>query len=183
MSLLIHACCAPCLTYTYEYFKEHFKGKSSVLWYNPNIHPFKEYEKRLEAMIDFQKKIDVDIIYVDEYDLEMFLDGALKAKSRCEYCYKSRLSKTAQIAKENGYDAFTTTLTISPYQDHDLIRKIGENEGKKKDVEFIYKDLTDGFYESHNLANELDLYKQGYCGCIFSEKDRYEKKIIEQKRR
>ncbi len=179
MSLLIHACCAPCLTYTHKYFRDQYNGEITVLWYNPNIHPFKEYEKRLRAMIDFQKKTEMDVIYVDEYDLGMFLEGALKAKSRCQFCYKFRLSKTAQIAKKKGYDAFTTTLTISPYQDHDLIKKIGKDEGKKNDIEFIYKDLTDGFYKSHELANKLNLYKQGYCGCIFSERDRYEKKIIE----
>jgi len=179
MSLLIHACCAPCLTYTYKYFKNNYDGNLSVFWYNPNIHPFKEYERRLRALIDYQKSTGADVIYVDKYNLEMFLEKAVNNESRCKVCYQMRLSKAAEIAKENDFEAYTTTLTISPYQDHELIRKIGEKEGNKNSLNFIYKDLTDGFYESHEIANEMGLYKQGYCGCIFSERDRYEQKIID----
>lgn len=178
MKLLIHACCAPCLTYAYQYFKKNHEGKISVLWYNPNIHPFTEYEKRLNALITFQDKTNADIIYKDNYDLENFLEGAMKAESRCDFCYRCRLAKTAEIAKKNDFDTFTTTLTISPYQNHEKIKEIGKEEGEKNGVKFIYKDLTDGFYKSHEMANKMRLYKQGYCGCIFSEMDRYENKII-----
>lgn len=178
MDLLIHACCAPCLTYTYQYFKENNEGKISVLWFNPNIHPFKEYEGRLKTLMDYQEKTEIDILYKDRYDLIHFLRGALKAESRCEFCYRYRLSETAKVAEKNDFDAYTTTLTISPYQDHELIKDIGEDEGKKNGIEFIYRDLTDGFYKSQELADRFDLYKQGYCGCVFSEKDRYKKDII-----
>jgi len=175
LGILIHACCAPCLTYTYEYFKENFSEDPSVLWFNPNIHPFKEYEKRLGSLKKYQGEMDIEIIYKDNYDLENFLEGALGKNPRCQFCYRLRLSKAAEVAKENGFNAYTTTLTISPYQDHDLIKKIGREEGEKIGIEFIYVDLTDGFYKSHDIADEMDLYKQGYCGCIFSEMDRYKK--------
>ncbi|MFO7792686.1 MAG: epoxyqueuosine reductase QueH [Candidatus Saliniplasma sp.] len=178
MNLLIHACCAPCLTYTHHYFKNNHSGNLSVLWFNPNIHPFKEYEKRLKSLIDYQEKTGVDIIYEDKYDLKIFLKGALETKSRCEFCYRYRLAETAKITKKKDFDAYTTTLTISPYQDHNLIKEIGEEEARKNGIKFIYRDLTDGFYKSHEMANDMNLYKQGYCGCIFSEMDRYEKKII-----
>jgi len=177
MKLLIHACCAPCLTYTYEHFKK-IADKISVYWFNPNIHPFKEYENRLHAIVKYQDKVEADIIYNDNYDLEKFLECALKTEPRCEYCYRLRLAKTVETAQKNGFDAFTTTLTLSPYQDHSLIKKIGDQESDRYDVRFIYEDLTDGFYKSNDMADKMGLYKQGYCGCIFSERDRYEKDII-----
>lgn len=177
MKLLIHTCCAPCATYTAkEFSKDH---EVTLFWFNPNIHPFKEYKKRFKTLQEFEEKTDHDVIYRDEYRLENFLEGALRADTRCEFCYRWRLSETAKEAKKRDFDAYTTTLSISPYQDHDLIKQMGGEEGEKNDVKFVYKDLTDGFYESHDMADEMNLYKQGYCGCIFSERDRYEKNLMD----
>ncbi len=175
MSILLHTCCAPCLTYSYKEFKKAYDDVTPI-WFNPNIHPFKEYEKRLESMKNFEEEIDTKIIFLDEYHLEGFLKEALEAENRCEICYERRFLRTAKIAKEKKIPRFSTTLTISPYQDHQLIKKVGKRVGRSKDVEFIYKDLRKGFSEHHNMANKLNLYKQGYCGCIFSERDRYYKK-------
>lgn len=177
MSVLIHTCCAPCLTYTAERLKK--EEDITAFWFNPNIHPFKEYEKRLMALKKYEEKTRIDVIYRDEYLLEEFVEGALRANPRCKFCYQWRLRETAKEAKKRGFDSFTTTLTISPYQDHEMIKKIGGEVGKDNDVKFLYIDLRDGFYKSHEMAEELGLYKQGYCGCIFSEKDRYEKDIID----
>lgn len=177
MEMLLHACCAPCLTYTMKEFSKDFDV--TVYWFNPNIHPFKEYERRLDALKKFVEEKDVDVIYDDRYELRSFLEGVLRNDPRCEFCYQWRLSETAKKASEESFDVFSTTLILSPYQDHDMIKKIGGEEGKKNDIKFIYKDLTDGFYDSHEMADKMNLYKQGYCGCIFSEKDRYYKKLVE----
>ncbi len=178
MSLLLHACCAPCLTYSIKAFKEEF-DEVTALWFNPNIHPFEEYRKRFEAMEKFEEEKDIDIIYLDKYELKSFLEGALKSDPRCEFCYEWRFSKTAKIAQEKGFEYFSTTLTISPYQNHEMIKKVGKKESEKKNIEFIYRDLRDGFSKHHELSNEMGLYKQGYCGCIFSEKERYYEKLRE----
>ncbi len=177
MKMLLHACCAPCLTYTYKVFSKDFDV--TVYWFNPNIHPFKEYERRLDAIKKYVDEKDIDIIYDDRYELSSFLEGALREDPRCKFCYRWRLSETAKKASKKDFDVYSTTLMLSPYQDHDMIKKIGGEEGNKNDVKFIYKDLTDGFYESHDMADEYELYKQGYCGCIFSEKDRYYKKLVD----
>lgn len=130
--------------------------------------------------MDYQEKTGMQVIYRDGYPLKRFLEGAMRAKNRCEFCYDWRLSETAKVASEEGFDAFTTTLTLSPYQDHELIKKVGGKAGKENGVKFIYSDLTDGFYRSHEIADDHGLYKQGYCGCIFSEMERYKKNILEK---
>ncbi|MEF8834605.1 MAG: epoxyqueuosine reductase QueH [Candidatus Thermoplasmatota archaeon] len=178
MKLLLHTCCAPCLTYSAKVFKERYK-KVTALWFNPNIHPFKEYERRYKALENFENKNGMGIIYLDDYRLESFIEGAMDTEPRCEFCYELRLGKTAEVAAERGFDHFSTTLTLSPYQDHELIKRVGEKMGEKNGVKFIYEDMRDGFSEHHKLANEMDLYKQGYCGCIFSEKERYQKELSE----
>ncbi len=173
MRLLLHACCAPCSTYSVqELSKEH---EVTLLWYNPNIHPYKEYGRRKDSFLKYVDMSDLRSIVVDDYSLETFLQGALNSQNRCEFCYELRLQKTAEIAAEKDFDAFTTTLTISPYQNHRSITEIGDKVGAKYGMEFIYNDLREGFRKSHEMARDLELYLQGYCGCIFSEFDRYKK--------
>ena len=172
MKLIIHACCAPCLTYTYEEFAAHDR---TVLWFNPNIHPYKEYENRLKAMERYAELHEVDIVYMGDYDLRGFIRGALEAEDRCSFCYRWRLEESARYAAENGFDGFTTTLTISPYQDHEKIKHIGRSLSREYGVEFFYRDMREGFRKSHRMAREDDLYMQKYCGCIFSEEERYRK--------
>ncbi len=178
MDLLLHTCCAPCLTYSAKAFREEY-SEITALWYNPNVHPFKEYERRYKALERYENKTGMDIIYRDEYLLESFLKDAMRSNHRCRFCYEIRLDKTAEIAEDLGFEHFSTTLTISPYQDHESIKEVGKRIGEKREVEFIYKDMRDGFSEHHKLANEMGLYKQGYCGCIFSEKERYQKELSE----
>ena len=173
MKLLLHICCSCCLTYPLEKYK---RSRFDLVgyWYNPNIHPFTEYHKRLQSLKKFAKSNSFPVIYDESYELEEFLGGALKdLDNRCHSCYILRLTKTAEYAKENGFDFFSTTLLISPYQKHQLIKEVGEKIADEAGLGFYYKDLRPNFRESKNIAREKGLYSQKYCGCIFSEKERY----------
>lgn len=143
-------------------------------WYNPNIHPYTEYRNRLESLKKFADGSSFPIMYDESYELEKFLQGALKdLDNRCHNCYVLRLTKTAECAKEKGFDSFSSTLLISPYQKHKLIKEIGEKIAGEIGVSFYYKDLRPNFQEGKKIAKEKGLYSQKYCGCIFSEKERY----------
>lgn len=182
MKLLLHTCCAPCSVYCIEELKKENIDITSF-WYNPNIHPYKEYEARLETLKNYDKKIGIPLIIKDYYGLREFCKNVTdKLDNRCGYCYLCRLDKTACYAKENGYDAFSTTLLISPYQNHELLKKTGEMLSKKYNIKFLYKDFRPGFRYGQNKARELGLYMQKYCGCIFSEEERYEKLINKNKK-
>jgi predicted adenine nucleotide alpha hydrolase (AANH) superfamily ATPase len=117
------------------------------------------------------------VIYKD-YDMENYLRGALASQDRCEFCYSLRLAEAAKTARQFGFDAFTTTLLISPYQKHELLARTGEKIASEYGVKFYYEDFREGYRESRELARALELYMQKYCGCIFSEKERYYKKKL-----
>ena len=137
MKLLLHTCCAPCSVYCIEELKKENIDITSF-WYNPNIHPYKEYEARLETLKNYDEKIGIPLIIDDYYGLREFCKNVVdKLDNRCGYCYLSRLENTALYASQNGYDAFSTTLFISPYQNHDLVKKICENLSKKYNIKFI----------------------------------------------
>lgn len=146
-------------------------------WYNPNIHPFREYQKRKRTLIDYTNETDVRLIIINEYGLREFIDRIYPDyDDRCAKCYEMRLFKTAEYAKENGFDAFTSTLFISPYQKHSLMKDIAEEAGEKYKVKFLYRDFRESFEEGQEKAKSLGLYRQGFCGCIFSEEESYSKK-------
>ncbi len=177
MKLLLHICCAPCSAYCIKDLRNNNIDVTGY-WYNPNIHPFKEYESRLNALKEYSKMIDFDVIYHDYYGLREFTKNVIDdLDNRCSYCYKTRLENTFKYAKENNYDAVSTTLFISPYQKHDLIKSICENLSKKYDIEFYYKDYRPYFYEGKSIFKETGLYMQKYCGCVFSEEERYQNQI------
>ncbi|OPZ61716.1 MAG: hypothetical protein BWY85_02320 [Firmicutes bacterium ADurb.Bin506] len=171
--LLLHSCCAPCTTYSLRRLRDdgyEVKG----LFYNPNIHPYTEYRKRLEAFVDYCARVGHDALIVDEYGLRDFLSAVRQDfDERCAVCYEMRLHRAARQAIETGCDAFTTSLTISPYQNHDLIKAVGSSVAEQEGVEFRYFDFRPGYRESVSISREMGLYRQGYCGCIFSEEDRY----------
>ena len=170
MKLLMHACCAPCSVYCiYELRKENIEP--TIYWYNPNIHPYKEYEARRDCLIEYTKSINVECIIEDEYGLDEFCKNvANNLNSRCvDYCYPVRLRKTFEYAKEHGYDAVTTTLLYSIYQKHEFIKKLCEDLSKEFGIDFLYRDFRYGFWIGHEKAKEAGLYMQKYCGCIFSE--------------
>jgi predicted adenine nucleotide alpha hydrolase (AANH) superfamily ATPase len=171
--LLIHSCCAHCTAYTVEYWRG--QGYDvSALWYNPNIHPYTEHQHRLEAMQSLAEKINLPLIIAEGYDMiDYFREVAGHEAERCRYCFRLRLSKTAEIAKEKGFDAFTTTLLISPQQKHELIKEVGDRIAKETGIEFLYADLRKRYSDSRHITKPLDLYRQQYCGCVYSEWERY----------
>ena len=178
MKLLLHTCCAPCSVYCIESLRA--EGIEPVLyWFNPNIHPYMEYKARRDCLVEYSKSIDLELIVNEKYGLREFCRNVSDdIENRCQkYCYRVRMEETAKFAKENGFDAFTTTLFVSPYQRHEVIKKVCEEMAEKYGVTFLYRDFRDGFYEGQNKARELGLYRQKYCGCVFSEEDRYEKQI------
>jgi predicted adenine nucleotide alpha hydrolase (AANH) superfamily ATPase len=169
MELLLHTCCAPCLIYPLKRLKE--KGfKVKGFFYNPNIHPFSEYKNRKQAMEDLKKTVDIEIVYPEYKPEEFFQAINLKEKTleRCAICWSLRLKKTAEEAKEKGFDAFTTTLLVSPYQDHKKLREIGSDIAEEVGREFYYEDFRQGFRSAHAQAKKKGIYCQKYCGCIYS---------------
>lgn len=173
MSLLLHTCCGPCASYTTLQLME--KGFKPVLFfYNPNIHPYQEYLKRLEGAEQLASARQLQLLTEKGYDLEEFLANvAADPRNRCGYCYRIRLSKTAAKAKELGYNLFSSTLLISPYQNRDLLCKIGHEIAAEYGLRFHDEDFRPGFRQSQQIAKDLGLYRQKYCGCIYSEKERF----------
>ena len=182
MKILLHTCCAPCSVYCIENLREQ-KIEPTLYWYNPNIHPYKEYQARRDCLKQYAESINVKAIFEEEYGLKEFCKNVINnLENRCkEYCYIKRLEKTVQYAKQNGYDAFTSTLFVSPYQNHEELKRICEELSKKYDIEFLYIDFREGFREGQAKARELGLYMQKYCGCVFSEEERYSKQIEKDK--
>jgi len=173
--VLLHICCAPCSIATLKVFKEN--GFEPLgYFFNPNIHPYKEFSRRKETLRQYLEEEKVPLVIEEDYLLEDFLRMVVhKEKQRCLHCYRLRLETAARYAREKGMERFSTTLLISPYQKHDSIKEIGEEMADKYGLQFIYLDLRPVFRESLRQARERGLYLQGYCGCIFSEKERYYK--------
>jgi predicted adenine nucleotide alpha hydrolase (AANH) superfamily ATPase len=173
MNLLLHICCAPCSLYSWQALEE--KGHSLCgFFFNPNIHPYREFKKRKEALRSLSEQEGKKMIIDERYLLDDYLRAVVHhEEKRCELCYRMRLEETARKAKEKGMEGISTTLLISPYQKHDLLREMGERIAAEHGLKFVYEDLRPGFRTSMRLAAEKGLYKQGYCGCIYSEKERY----------
>lgn len=173
---LLHVCCAPCSVACIESLRA--EGiEPTGFWYNPNIHPVTEYRVRRDTLIEYAKSINMELALVDDYGLREFVKNvADNIEGRCEYCYRVRLEKAAEYARDNGFDSFTTTLLISPYQNHEMIIKTAEEAAKKYGVKFLYRDFRPYFREGQTKAREMGFYMQKYCGCVFSEEDRYIKK-------
>jgi predicted adenine nucleotide alpha hydrolase (AANH) superfamily ATPase len=156
--ILLHTCCAPCTTYVNKWLGENgFEVKG--LFYNPNIRPQEEYERRLLTMEYYATAVGLKVIY------ESFLEDERPPVGKCEICYKVRMRKAAEWTKKLGFEAFTTTLFISPYQKHDLLKEIGEEISSEFGVEFFYHDFSVGYRESIKTSKEIGLYRQKYCGC------------------
>lgn len=182
MKLLMHTCCAPCSVYCIDTLRE--EGiEPTIYWYNPNIHPYMEYKARRDTLKEYAESLNLEVIFEEDYGLDEFCKNVVgDLQNRCKnYCYPVRLRKTFEYAKENGYDAVTTTLLYSIYQNHDFIKEYMEKLSKEFEIDFLYRDFRVGFREGQNKARELGLYMQKYCGCIFSEEDRYSKKIRRDK--
>ena len=182
--LLLHSCCAPCSSRCIEYLSNYFD--ITVIYYNPNISPITEYEKRKEEQKkfigEFKSKNKLDFIEVG-YDYNDFLkiakglEHAKEGGERCFKCYRMRLEKTAQVAHDRNYDYFGTTLTVSPYKNSQVLNKIGEELSEKYNIKYLYSDFkkNNGYKRSIELSKVYNLYRQDYCGCIYSKMERDEK--------
>lgn len=180
-SLLIHSCCAPCSSYVLEYLSQYFA--ITVYYYNPNIAPAQEYEKRVKEQERLIRELPVlhPVAYIAApYDPEPFyqavkgLELEPEGKKRCAVCFRLRLAKAAGAALRGGFDYFTTTLTISPMKSAEQINEIGEQEARKAGVRWLPSDFKkkEGYKRSIELSHEYHLYRQDYCGCIFSRNEK-----------
>ena len=173
MSLLLHICCAPCSVACIRQLRE--EGTEPVgFWYNPNIHPFQEYKARRDTLRQYARDIGLTLVEEDFYGLRPFTAAvAGDPDRRCAYCYACRLERAAQYANQHGFDCFSTTLLVSPWQNRELICTTGIEMGEKYAVEFVPCDFRPRFREGQEEARTLGLYLQKYCGCVYSEEDRF----------
>ena len=175
---LLHACCAPCSVACVRSLRE--EGIEPFgYFYNPNIHPLKEFRARKTTFEEYARSVNMRFHAEHGYGLREFIAGVypdFSVKNRCAYCYTVRLTAAAKFAREHGFESYTTTLLISPYQNHDLIKSLGEKIGAESGLTFLYRDFRPLFREGQDTARESGLYMQKYCGCIFSEEERYQKK-------
>ncbi|MFP3896500.1 MAG: epoxyqueuosine reductase QueH [Anaerolineales bacterium] len=183
--ILLHICCAPCATYTVKRLRE-LDAEVTGYWFNSNIHPYSEHERRRQALVRYAQEIDLPVIWEAGYEMPTFLRAVVGQEmfgERCAICYDLRLKRTAQRAAEEGFAFFTTTLLISPYQDQESIREIGEKYAKAYGVTFYFENFRQGFAEHYELARAHDLYMQDYCGCIYSEWEARDEKASTHSRR
>lgn len=176
MKTLLHMCCAPCSVACIKSLREE-EIDVTGFWYNPNIHPYTEYKNRKRTAVEYTREIGLPLIIRDEYGLRTFVAHVSPDfEKRCHYCYQVRMDQAARYAAENGFDSFTTTLLISPYQNHEEICEAANRAAEKYGAAFLYRDFRPLFRDGQSEARERGLYMQKYCGCIFSEEDRYKKK-------
>lgn len=201
MNILLHTCCSNCAIYPFKILES--EGHSfSGFWFNPNIHPFDEYELRLQSLKQLTSQKNIDMLFLEDYmpeeyfnifgikDINLEPDNIARVDpglipqtpDRCRSCYTLRLGKTAYEASKKGFDAFSTTLLISPYQDFEQIAAIGKELSEKYDIIFYLKDFRPFFRDSMASAKELRMYRQKYCGCIFSREERNKARRHKSKR-
>ena len=177
MKILLHICCANCAIYPLERMKE--MGNEAVgYFFNPNIHPYQEYQRRLDALKKYSASTCLKVIYRDEYLLEEFLKSVShRVEERCQYCYSLRLEATAREAKNSAFDQFSTTLLQSAHQNHAKIKEKGQRVAQEVGIPFYYEDFRQGWKRGVEVSKAMGLYRQQYCGCIYSEKERFMQKV------
>jgi len=177
MNILLHICCGPCSIYPLAQLRA--QGiEVQGYFYNPNIHPYREFKQRIQSVQQLAETTHFEVDIETEYGLTEYLRKVVFHETkRCPLCYAMRLEPVAKKAKEEGYDAFSTTLLYSKHQDHECIRKIGTALSRKYQIDFYYQDFRKGWQQGIDQAIEMKLYRQAYCGCIYSEQERYDKKL------
>lgn len=177
MNVLLHICCAPCAIFPAEELRRQGHNIAGF-FYNPNIHPYSEYLRRKSEVEKYAKTAGLNVTY-SNYDIEDYFQHIIyneASRNRCPVCWWLRAEKTAGFAKENGFEAVTTTLLGSPYQDHETVRDLWEDVIRRLGLKFYYQDFRTGFKKAHETAIALGMYCQNYCGCLFSEKERMERR-------
>jgi predicted adenine nucleotide alpha hydrolase (AANH) superfamily ATPase len=174
--LLVHCCCVHCSAYTLNHWWE--QGYDvTALWYNPNIHPFTEHQQRLKALITLLEGEGISIVVSPGYEMEKYFQSVAGRESeRCVQCYRLRLRTAADYAREHEYDSFTSSLLISPKQQHCKIAEVAREIEQSSGVRFTYADLRKRYSDSRRITKPMNLYRQQYCGCLFSEYERYREK-------
>ena len=176
MKTLLHICCAPCANQCVEVLR----GENidvTGFWYNPNIHPFTEYRARRNCVRAYAESVNLPLLEKNDYALRPFVRSVAEdIANRCVKCYEMRLFEAARAAKEGGFDSFTSSLFISPYQNHALMAATAERAASEYGVEFLYRDFRPYFKAGQEYARQQEFYMQKYCGCVFSEEERYLKK-------
>jgi len=183
MRVLMHVCCGPCTMYPLKALRD--EGiEVNGYFFNPNIHPYREFKRRIGGLVALaeEKKFAVEIDR--RYGLTEYLRRVVHhEEKRCSICYDMRLEPTAKKAAEEGMDAFTTTLLYSKYQNHALLKEKCRQLSEKYTIDFLYRDFREGWQEGIDESIALDIYRQPYCGCIYSEQERYDKKLRKKMRR
>ena len=177
MKILLHQCCGPCSIYPIEVLKSK-SFEITTFFYNPNIHLIYEFYKRLEGAVEVSEYYGLDTLISKEYGLEQFLDKSFSDKNkRCLFCYELRITNIVKVAHNLGYEYVTSSLLYSKYQSHDKITKLFEKYANMYQLQFYYFDFREGWRYGIDKSKELNIYRQQYCGCIFSEKERYENQL------
>jgi len=173
MKVLLHTCCGPCTIYPLRILRE--TGCEPVgYFFNPNIHPSLEYRRRAETLAAYAQTQALPMLWAEGYAMEAFFRAvAGREDDRCRHCYTLRLAEAARMAKVRGCGGFTTTLLYSKFQKHDLIRELGDRVGQENGIPFVYRDFREGWQEGVRVSREIGMYRQPYCGCLYSEKERY----------
>lgn len=175
MKVLLHVCCGPCTIYPLSVLRE--KGMNVTgHFFNPNIHPFKEFKQRLSTLKDYADNTKLPLVLDPHYGLTEFVRKvAFHEAERCDICYHMRLEKTAMVAKEMAFGAFSTTLLYSRYQRHADLISLCKGLSTIYDIAFYYEDFRTGWQQGIDVSKELGMYRQPYCGCVYSEQERYDK--------
>lgn len=173
LKILLHICCGPCAIYPVKHLRD-AGHEVTGLFFNPNIHPYSEYRKRRDTLYDYAAHTGLALLSCDDYPMEEFIRNvAFREGERCRYCYSARLTYAARVAREEQFGAFTSTVLYSRFQNHDLIRDMGNGIAHAEGVEFFYHDFRDGWKEGVETSKKSGMYRQQYCGCIYSEKARF----------
>ncbi len=171
--MLLHTCCGPCTIYPLDRLRSE-DWTVRGFFYNPYIQPYQELRKRLESLQSFAQMAELPLIVREDYDLEDYIrQVAFREENRCILCYSRRVDATARLAGKSGFDAFTTTLLYSRRQNHDIIRALCDAAAKRYGVSFLYEDFREGWRVGQEEARRLNLYRQQYCGCVLSERERF----------
>lgn len=182
MKLLLHTCCGPCSIVPFQRLKKE-GDQVRALFANPNIHPLTEWKRRLATLEEYCKREGVKLLPTPDYDVRGWLrQMSFREDERCRLCYRMRLAETAFLAKRGRFDGFTSTLLYSKFQKHELIKEAGEAVAAESGVPFYYQDWRDGWKEGVDQSRELEMYRQSYCGCIYSEEERYKEKAAKPKK-
>lgn len=177
MKVLLHVCCAPCTIFPLSVLRERGRDVTGH-FFNPNIHPFKEFKQRLFTLKEYARQIKLPLVLDPHYGLTEFVRKvAFHEAERCDICYHMRLEKTVTLAKEMAFDAFSTTLLYSRYQRHAALISLCEDLSTRHDIPFYYEDFRTGWQDGIDVSKELGMYRQPYCGCVYSEQERYDKSL------